>query len=56
MLHALTLGDCSAAAVTSSIDFPQDVRTMFDDVFEDMPWHLREQRDQIKAELEAARK
>jgi 2-oxoisovalerate dehydrogenase E1 component alpha subunit len=42
--------------VTSSIDFPQDVRTMFDDVFEDMPWHLREQQAQMVAELEAKRK
>lgn len=38
------------------LDFPQDVATMFDDVYETMPWHLREQRDQMKAELEAARK
>jgi 2-oxoisovalerate dehydrogenase E1 component alpha subunit len=37
------------------LDFPHDVTTMFDDVYEDMPWHLREQRDQMKAELEAAR-
>src|SRR3954454_6097428 len=27
--------------VTSTIDFPQDVSTMFDDVFAEMPWHLR---------------
>ncbi|MDP8912729.1 MAG: 3-methyl-2-oxobutanoate dehydrogenase (2-methylpropanoyl-transferring) subunit alpha [Pseudomonadota bacterium] len=42
--------------VTSSIEFPQDVRTMFEDVFEDMPWHLREQQAQMVAELEAKRK
>jgi 2-oxoisovalerate dehydrogenase E1 component alpha subunit len=42
--------------VTSSIDFPQDVRTMFDDVFEEMPWHLREQQEQMVSELEAKRK
>ena len=42
--------------VTSSIEFPQDVRTMFEDVFEDMPWHLREQQEQMVAELEAKRK
>jgi 2-oxoisovalerate dehydrogenase E1 component alpha subunit len=42
--------------VSSSIDFPQDVRTMFEDVFEDMPWHLKEQQAQMIAELEAARK
>src|SRR3954462_1513023 len=42
--------------VSSTIDFPQDVRTMFDDVFADMPWHLREQQAQMVAELEAKRK
>jgi 2-oxoisovalerate dehydrogenase E1 component alpha subunit len=42
--------------VTSSIEFPQDVTTMFEDVFEEMPWHLREQQTQMVAELEAKRK
>jgi 2-oxoisovalerate dehydrogenase E1 component alpha subunit len=42
--------------VTSTIDFPQDVRTMFEDVFEEMPWHLKEQQAQMVAELEAKRK
>ncbi|MFN3945040.1 MAG: 3-methyl-2-oxobutanoate dehydrogenase (2-methylpropanoyl-transferring) subunit alpha [Allosphingosinicella sp.] len=42
--------------VASSIDFPQDVRTMFEDVFEEMPWHLKEQQAQMVAELEAKRK
>ena len=42
--------------VTSTIDFPQDVTTMFEDVFADMPWHLREQQAQMVAELEAKRK
>jgi 2-oxoisovalerate dehydrogenase E1 component alpha subunit len=42
--------------VSSTIDFPQDVRTMFDDVFAEMPWHLREQQAQMVAELEAKRK
>ncbi len=42
--------------MTSSIEFPQDVRTMFEDVFEEMPWHLREQQAQMVAELEAKRK
>jgi 2-oxoisovalerate dehydrogenase E1 component alpha subunit len=42
--------------VTSTIDFPQDVSTMFDDVFETMPWHLREQQAQMIAELEAKRR
>ena len=41
---------------TSSIDFPQDVRTMFDDVYEEMPWHLAEQRDAMVAELEEKRR
>ena len=30
-----------------------DISSMFDEVFEDMPWHLREQRDQALAEKEA---
>jgi 2-oxoisovalerate dehydrogenase E1 component alpha subunit len=42
--------------VASSIDFPQDVSTMFEDVFEEMPWHLKEQQAQMVAELEAKRK
>ena len=46
----------SGTLVTSSIDFPQDVTTMFEDVFEEMPWHLREQQAQMVAELEAKRK
>jgi 2-oxoisovalerate dehydrogenase E1 component alpha subunit len=46
----------SGTLATSSIDFPQDVRTMFEDVFEEMPWHLREQQAQMVAELEAKRK
>jgi len=32
----------------------QPFDTMFEDVFEDMPWHLREQRDQMRAERTAA--
>lgn len=46
----------SGTLATSSIDFPQDVRTMFEDVFEEMPWHIREQQAQMVAELEAKRK
>ncbi|HEY5713630.1 MAG TPA: thiamine pyrophosphate-dependent enzyme [Allosphingosinicella sp.] len=42
--------------VTSTIDFPQDVATMFEDVFETMPWHLREQQAEMIAELEAKRR
>ena len=30
-----------SARWASTIDFPQDVTTMFEDVFETMPWHLR---------------
>jgi 2-oxoisovalerate dehydrogenase E1 component alpha subunit len=41
--------------VASSIDFPQDVTTMFEDVFETIPWHLREQQQQMVAELKAKR-
>jgi 2-oxoisovalerate dehydrogenase E1 component alpha subunit len=36
----------------ASIDFPQDVRTMFDDVYADLPWHLKEQQAEMVAELE----
>jgi 2-oxoisovalerate dehydrogenase E1 component alpha subunit len=32
----------------------QPFDTMFEDVFEDMPWHLKEQRDQMRAERETA--
>ena len=46
----------SGTLVTSTIDFPQDVTTMFEDVFEEMPWHLREQQAEMVAELEAKRK
>ena len=42
--------------VASTIDFPQDVTTMFEDVFENMPWHLKEQQAQMVAELEAKRR
>jgi 2-oxoisovalerate dehydrogenase E1 component alpha subunit len=42
--------------VAASIDFPHDVRTMFEDVFEEMPWHLKEQQAAMVAELEAKRR
>jgi len=32
----------------------QPFETMFEDVFEEMPWHLKEQRDQMLAERKAA--
>jgi 2-oxoisovalerate dehydrogenase E1 component alpha subunit len=32
----------------------QSFDTMFEDVFEDIPWHLKEQRDRMRAEREAA--
>jgi 2-oxoisovalerate dehydrogenase E1 component alpha subunit len=38
---------------TTSVDFPHDVRTLFEDVYEEMPWHLREQQAAMVAELEA---
>jgi 2-oxoisovalerate dehydrogenase E1 component alpha subunit len=41
---------------SASIDFPQDVRTMFNDVFEEMPWHLKEQQQAMIDELEAKRR
>ncbi|HEY0627539.1 MAG TPA: thiamine pyrophosphate-dependent enzyme, partial [Allosphingosinicella sp.] len=33
----------------------QDITTMFDDVYEELPWHLQEQREQALAEKEAKR-
>jgi 2-oxoisovalerate dehydrogenase E1 component alpha subunit len=36
----------------ATIDFPQDVRTMFEDVYAELPWHLREQQAEAVAELE----
>ncbi|MDT9598937.1 3-methyl-2-oxobutanoate dehydrogenase (2-methylpropanoyl-transferring) subunit alpha [Sphingosinicella rhizophila] len=33
-----------------------DVASMFDDVFEEMPWHLKEQRELALAEVEAKRR
>ncbi len=33
-----------------------DIPSLFEDVFEQMPWHLREQRDHAPAEAEARRK
>jgi 2-oxoisovalerate dehydrogenase E1 component alpha subunit len=39
----------------ATIDFPQDVRTMFEDVYAELPWHLKEQQDQAVAELEQKR-
>jgi 2-oxoisovalerate dehydrogenase E1 component alpha subunit len=43
----------SGTLVPSTLDFPQEVTTMFEDVFETMPWHLKEQQAQMVAELEA---
>jgi 2-oxoisovalerate dehydrogenase E1 component alpha subunit len=40
---------------TATIDFPQDVRTMFTDVYEEMPWNLKEQQQSMIDELEAKR-
>ena len=40
---------------TATIDFPQDVRTMFSDVYEEMPWNLKEQQQAMVDELEAKR-
>ena len=41
---------------STSIDFPHDVRSMFEDVYEEMPWHLEEQQAAMVAELEAKRR
>jgi 2-oxoisovalerate dehydrogenase E1 component alpha subunit len=42
--------------VTSTFDFPQDVSTMFEDVYETMPWHLKEQQAQMAEELAEKRR
>ena len=41
---------------TTSIDFPHDVRTMFTDVYAEMPWHLKEEQEAMVAELEAKKR
>jgi 2-oxoisovalerate dehydrogenase E1 component alpha subunit len=42
---------------TLSVAFdPERVNSMFEDVFEVTPWHLREQKEQMLAEVEAWRK
>jgi len=42
---------------TLSVAFdPERVSSMFDDVFEQTPWHLQEQKEQMLAEVEAWRK
>jgi 2-oxoisovalerate dehydrogenase E1 component alpha subunit len=42
---------------TLSVAFdPERITSMFDDVFEKIPWHLREQKEQMIAEVEAWRK
>jgi len=41
---------------TTSIDFPHDVRTMFTDVYAEMPWHLKEEQESMVAELEAKKR
>ncbi len=42
--------------IASTIDFPHDVASMFEDVFAEMPWLLREQQAQMIAELEEKRR
>jgi 2-oxoisovalerate dehydrogenase E1 component alpha subunit len=37
----------------ATIDFPQDVRSMFEDVYSELPWHLKEQQAEMVAEMEA---
>jgi 2-oxoisovalerate dehydrogenase E1 component alpha subunit len=37
----------------ATIEFPQQVDTMFDDVYAQLPWHLKEQQAEMVAELEA---
>ena len=36
----------------ATIDFPQDVRTMFEDVYAELPWHLEEQKAEMVTELD----
>ncbi len=35
----------------ATIDFPQQVETMFEDVYAELPWNLKEQQAEMKAEL-----
>jgi 2-oxoisovalerate dehydrogenase E1 component alpha subunit len=50
--------DCAKEAESNGIlghGLHQPLETMFENVFEDMPWHLREQRDQMLREAKAAK-
>lgn len=49
--EAERLGTMQAA---EGLNFTQDVRTLFEDVYETMPWHLKDQQQEMQAELEAA--
>ena len=48
-----TIRDLTGVTFDPTIDFPQDVRTMFEDVYAELPWHLKEQQAEAVAELEA---
>ena len=50
--------DCAKEAETNGVlghGLHQPLETMFENVFEDMPWHLREQCDQMLREAKAAK-
>ena len=51
--------DCAKEAEKNGVlghGLHQPLETMFEGVFEEMPWHLREQEEQMLAEAEAAKK
>jgi 2-oxoisovalerate dehydrogenase E1 component alpha subunit len=50
--------DCAKEAEKNGIlghGLHHPLETMFENVFEEMPWHLREQRDQMLREAKAAK-
>ena len=46
-LALLALMAALCVVAVSEATPPPSLESMFDDVYEDLPWHLREQRDQL---------
>jgi pyruvate dehydrogenase E1 component alpha subunit/2-oxoisovalerate dehydrogenase E1 component alpha subunit len=48
-LHAEVAADVERALAEASAAAPPARETIFDDVYAELPWHLREQRDAVAA-------